>query len=41
MPKSLGGLVGWLIGTLLVVAVGVAILARTPIWARLFPAPKA
>lgn len=41
MPKTFGGLVGWLIGTLVVVAVGVAILARTPIWAKLFPAPKA
>ena len=41
MPKSLGGLFGWLIGTLLVVAVGVFILARTPLWAKLFPAAKA
>jgi hypothetical protein len=40
MPKSAGGLVSWLIGTLLVVAVGVAILARTPLWVKLFPAPK-
>jgi hypothetical protein len=41
MPKSAGGLVSWLIGTVIVVAVGVAVLARTPIWAKLFPTPKA
>lgn len=41
MPKSAGGLVGWLVGTLVVVAVGVAILSRTPVWAKLFPVPKA
>ena len=40
MPKSAGGLVAWLIGTLVVVAVGVAILSRTPVWVKLFPAAK-
>lgn len=32
MPKSLGGLLGWTIGTLIVVAVGVALLSRSPFW---------
>lgn len=32
MPKSFGGIVMWLIGTLVVVAVGVAVLSRTPFW---------
>jgi hypothetical protein len=41
MPKSAGGLVGWLVATLLAVAVGVFILSRTPLWVKLFPAPKA
>jgi len=41
MPKTAGGAIGWLVGTLLVVAVGVAILSRTPLWVKLFPAPKA
>lgn len=40
MPKSVGGLVGWTIGTLVMVAVGVAILSRTPIWVKLFPKAK-
>jgi hypothetical protein len=34
MPKTLGGFFGWLLGTLIVVAVGVAVLSRVPmIWA--------
>lgn len=28
----LGGLVGWVTGTLLMVAVGIFILSRTPLW---------
>lgn len=32
MPKSVGGFVGWIVGTLIVVAVGVAILSRLPGW---------
>ena len=28
----LGGLVGWMTGTLLMVAVGIFILSRTPLW---------
>jgi hypothetical protein len=31
MPKSAGGFLGWLIGTLIVVTVGVAILSRIPV----------
>lgn len=31
MPKSLGGLFGWTLGTLVMVAVGVAILSRIPV----------
>lgn len=40
MPKSIGGALGWVVGALLMVAVGVAILSRTPIWVKLFPAVK-
>lgn len=33
MPKSAGGLFSWVIATLIVVAVGVAILSRIPmVW---------
>lgn len=32
MPSTVGGFVSWIIGTLIVVAVGVAILSRTPVW---------
>lgn len=33
MPKSFGGFFGWLVGTLIIVAVGVAILSRIPaVW---------
>jgi len=31
MPKTVGGFVGWLVGTVIVVAVGVAILSRIPV----------
>lgn len=32
MPKSAGGFIAWIISTLVVVTVGVAILSRTPFW---------
>jgi uncharacterized membrane protein len=31
MPKTFGGFFGWLVGTLIVVAVGVAVLSRIPV----------
>ena len=37
MPKSLGGFFMWTISTLIVVAVGVAILSRTPFWPMIKP----
>jgi len=30
MPKSLGGLFGWVVSTIIVVAVGIFILSRIP-----------
>lgn len=42
MPKSLGGLVGWTVSTLVVVAVGLFILSRIPpVWRIIFPTPSA
>jgi hypothetical protein len=38
MPKTFGGILGWVVGTLVVVAVGVAILSRTPMWTYIKPA---
>lgn len=35
MPR-LGGIVGWVVGTLLVTAVGIFILSRTPLWSYIF-----
>ena len=35
MPKTLGGFVSWIVGTLIVVAVGVAILSRLPFWSAI------
>jgi cell division septation protein DedD len=35
MPKSVGGFIGWLVGTLIVVAVGVAVLSRLPGWSTI------
>ena len=40
MPKTVGGFVAWLVMTLVIVAVGVAVLSRTPLWVKLFPAAK-
>jgi hypothetical protein len=42
MPRNLGGLFGWVISTLLVVAVGIFILSRIPpIWRVLTPSQGA
>lgn len=35
MPKSIGGLVGWTVGAVLVSMVGTYILSRTPIWGQI------
>lgn len=35
MPRTLGGLVGWLISTVIIVAVGMAIINRIPPLRRL------
>jgi len=38
MPRQFGGLIGWLISTLFVVAVGIFVLSRIrPLWAMLMP----
>lgn len=38
MPKSFGGLIGWLISTVIVVAVGIFVLSRIrPVWRVLMP----
>lgn len=37
MPKSLGGIFGWIISTLIVVTVGIFILSRTPLWGMILP----
>lgn len=40
MPKSIGGLFAWIVSTLVMTAVGVAILSRTPIWPRIVGGPR-
>lgn len=40
MPKTVGGLVGWAVGAIIMTAVGIALLSRTPIYAMLFPKPQ-
>lgn len=35
MPSTIGGMVKWAMGTVLVTLVGVAILSRTPIWSKI------
>ncbi|HEY4714655.1 MAG TPA: hypothetical protein VIH30_10505 [Aquirhabdus sp.] len=38
MPTKFGGLIGWLVSTLILVAVGIFILARIrPVWRILMP----
>jgi hypothetical protein len=37
MPKTLGGWFGWLFMTVIVVAVGIFILSRTPLWMMILP----
>lgn len=38
MPKTFGGLIGWLFASLLVVAVGLFILSRIPpVWGVILP----
>lgn len=37
MPKTIGGIFSWAIGTVIMVAVGVAILSRTPLWPMINP----
>lgn len=42
MPKSLGGLFGWVLSTLIVVAVGIFILSRIPpLWRIVVPSTGA
>ena len=42
MPKSFGGLLGWVISTILVVAVGLFILSRIPpVWRVIVPSQGA
>lgn len=40
MPKSIGGLLGYAFTSIFMVAVGVAILSRTPVWRYIVGAPK-
>lgn len=37
MPKTMGGLLGWTVSALIMTAVSIAILSRTPIYGMLFP----
>lgn len=38
MPKSFGGLLGWLVSTVLVVAVGLFVISRIrPLWNIIMP----
>lgn len=38
MPKTFGGLLGWLVSTVIVVAVGLFVLARIrPLWNVIMP----
>lgn len=42
LPSTLSGFVGWLVGTLIVVAVGIFILSRiNPVWRLIVPAQGA
>jgi hypothetical protein len=42
MPKSLGGLFGWVVSTIIVVAVGIFILSRIPpLWRVIVPSSGA
>lgn len=42
MPKSAGGLIGWAVSTIIVVAVGVFILSRIkPLWRVIVAQPAA